>query len=293
MVPHGDVDQVTNSGPTAPLSRRLPSRTCQFHVALQHCGDLVELQENGPMCAVSSSHPVPKLSGIFACTVRSKFHVKLLESNIPTRVATTKYGFISCMSTHGWFIAHLEMGNIGGHSSGKGAVCTTTSRTTWPPTQEIHVAIRERKRDNSRMAPMPGAHQDVRQTSPRERQIFLLPMCGGSVLSLMSLCCSGHPLSSMSHEVQGHRPAFSSTRLLPPLPSSPKKKVRMSRGIKTFLAVTVICVGSCVGFGSGTRFCTRKPGTPPNLSLYSNHVVFALRYFAGGVTDFFERPKKL
>ena len=58
--------------------------------------DQVGFQENGPMCAVSSSHLVPKLSGIFACTVRSKSLTKLLESNIPTRVATTKYGFISC-----------------------------------------------------------------------------------------------------------------------------------------------------------------------------------------------------
>ena len=138
---------------SALLRRRLPTRTCQFHMALQLCGDQVGFQENGPMCAVSSSHLVPKLSGIFACTVRSKFLMKLLESNIPTRVATTKSGFISCMSTHGWLIAHLEMGNIGGPSSGRGTVRTTTSRTTWPSTQEIHVAIRIRKRDNSRMAP--------------------------------------------------------------------------------------------------------------------------------------------
>ena len=66
--------------------------------------------------------------------------------------ATTKYGFISYMSTHGWLIAHPQMGNIGGHSSGKGTVHTTTSGTTWPSTQEIHVAIRVRKRDSSRIA---------------------------------------------------------------------------------------------------------------------------------------------
>ena len=53
-----------------------------------------------PMCGGSSSHPVSKLSGIFACTVRSKLIMKFLESNLPTRVATTRYGFISCMSTH-------------------------------------------------------------------------------------------------------------------------------------------------------------------------------------------------
>ena len=153
MVPHDDVDQATNSGATALMRRRLPTRTCQFHMVLQHCVDQVGFQEHGPLCAVSSSHLVPKLSGIFACTVRSKFLMKFLESNIPTRVATTKYGFISCMSTHGWLVAHLEMGNIGGQPSGEGTIRTTTSRTTWPSTQEIHVAICVRKRDNSRMAP--------------------------------------------------------------------------------------------------------------------------------------------
>ena len=65
-------------------------------------------QENGPMCAVSSSHLVPKLSGILARTVSSKFLMKLLETNIPTRAATTKYGFISCMSTHDWLIARTS-----------------------------------------------------------------------------------------------------------------------------------------------------------------------------------------
>ena len=132
--------------------RRLPTRTCQFRRALQRRGDQVEFRESGPMCAVSTSHLVPKLSGIFACTVRSKSLTKFLESNIPTRVAPTKCGFISYMSTHGWLIAHPEMGNIGGHLSGTGTVRTTTSRTTWPSTQEIHVAIRVRKRDNSRRA---------------------------------------------------------------------------------------------------------------------------------------------
>ena len=103
--------------------------------------------------AVSSGHLVPKLSGIFACTVRSKFVMKLLESNIPTRVITTKYGFISCVSTHGWLIAHLEMRNIGGQPSGKETVRTTTSGTTWPSTQENQVAIRVRTFDDLRMAP--------------------------------------------------------------------------------------------------------------------------------------------
>ena len=66
----------------------------------QHCGDQVEFQENGPMCADSSSHPVPRLSGIFACTVRSKFLTKLLASNLPTSAATTKFGFINRRPNH-------------------------------------------------------------------------------------------------------------------------------------------------------------------------------------------------
>ena len=48
----------------------------------------------------SSRHQVPKLSGKFACTVRSEFLMKLSASNLQTRAATRKYGIISCMSTH-------------------------------------------------------------------------------------------------------------------------------------------------------------------------------------------------
>ena len=147
------VDMVASDfhGATWRSRRRLPTRTCQFLMALQLCGDQVAFQENGPMCAVSSSHLVPKLSGTFARTVRSKSLTKLFESNIPTRVSTTKYGSVSYMSTHGWLIAHPEMGNIGGHSSGKRN--SPYDQTTWPSAQENHVAIRARKRDNSRMPP--------------------------------------------------------------------------------------------------------------------------------------------
>ena len=80
VMPQEQVDTVAGDsiGATALLKRRLP--------VPQLCGDKVEFQENGPMWAVSSTHPVPKQSVMFACTVR--------ESNTPTRVATTKYGFI-------------------------------------------------------------------------------------------------------------------------------------------------------------------------------------------------------
>ena len=66
---HGDVDQVMTSGATALMRRRLPTGTCQFRRALQHCGDQVESQENGRcVCVGSPSHPVPRPSGILACT---------------------------------------------------------------------------------------------------------------------------------------------------------------------------------------------------------------------------------
>ena len=73
----GDVDQVTNSGTTALLRRRLPTRTCQFHMALQLCVDQVGVQDNGPMSAVSSCHLV---SGIFACFIRdARFRKTMIE----------------------------------------------------------------------------------------------------------------------------------------------------------------------------------------------------------------------
>ena len=59
---------------------------------------------------------------------------EMLGINLPTRVATMRYGFISRMSTHGWLIVHLETGNIGGQSSGKETIRTTTGRITWPST---------------------------------------------------------------------------------------------------------------------------------------------------------------
>ena len=65
MVPPGDADQVTNSGATALLRGRLPTRSCQFHVALQHCGGPGGVPGEWPMCVGSSSHLVSKLSGIF------------------------------------------------------------------------------------------------------------------------------------------------------------------------------------------------------------------------------------
>ena len=101
MVLHGDDDQMVTSGATALLRRRSPTRTCQFHMALQHCCEKVELQDNAPMYVGSSRHLVPKPSDIFACTVHSKILMKLSASNLQTRAATRKYGIISCMSTHG------------------------------------------------------------------------------------------------------------------------------------------------------------------------------------------------
>ena len=61
-------------------------------MVLRHCGDQVAFQENGPMCVDSSCHPVPRLNGIFACTVRSQLIMKFLESNFLTKVATWEKG---------------------------------------------------------------------------------------------------------------------------------------------------------------------------------------------------------
>ena len=121
---------------------------------------------------------------------------------LPTRVATTRHGFISCMSTHDWLIAHLEMGNIGGQSSGKETVRTTTGRTTWPSTQKNHVAIPMRP-------PRCSASE-----SHECGKLFRRPCAGirGSLFSpvcLSRLVTRPHPLiAHMSHEVQGHRPAL-------------------------------------------------------------------------------------
>ena len=100
----------------------------------------------------------------------SKFLMKLYEK-APTRVATTLNGF---MSRHGWLIAHPEMGNIGGQSSGKGTVRTATSRITLPSMQAIHVAIRVRQRANSRMAPDACPSQNLGPVNSRA-QLFVSP----------------------------------------------------------------------------------------------------------------------
>ena len=151
------------SGATALLRRRLPTRTCLFRRSPQHCGDRVDFQENGPMCAASSSYQVLGLSGIFACTARSKFLMKFLEPNLLTRVTTMKNGFISCTSTYGWLIAHLD--NIRGEPSEKETVRSTTSRIAWPSTQENHVATRVRNVTSHERRTMPDAHQGVRRVN--------------------------------------------------------------------------------------------------------------------------------
>ena len=60
-----------------------------------------------------SSHRGPRQSGMFACTVRSKFLTVRSALNLQTRAATTKSGFISSTSTNDWLIAHPVRTNIG------------------------------------------------------------------------------------------------------------------------------------------------------------------------------------
>ena len=106
-------------------------------------------QENGLMCAVSSSHPV---SGIFACTVVFEIPHEILGIK-PTTQSCHQEVWIHLLHVNARLVAHLETSTISGQSSGKETVRTTTRRITWPSTQENHVAIRVRKRDNSRRAP--------------------------------------------------------------------------------------------------------------------------------------------
>ena len=141
-MPHGDVDQVMNSGATALLRRSLPTRTCRFRKSLQHCG------VPGEWYDVCSFIKPPGSETEWHIRMHGAFEIPHETLGIkPTDQSCHHEAWvhISCMSTHGWLIALLEPGNIGGQSSGKETVRTTTSRITWPSTQENHVAIRVRK----------------------------------------------------------------------------------------------------------------------------------------------------
>ena len=72
--------------------------------------------------------PIPPGPAPFACTVRSEVTMKLSASNLQTRAATTKYGFISCSSAHDWWIAHPVTENMCGQLSGRGTRRTTTNK---------------------------------------------------------------------------------------------------------------------------------------------------------------------
>ena len=68
---------MTNSA-TARSRKRSPTRTCQSHTALHHCGDQVAFQENGPTYVASSSRRILTVSGRYAATARSKFNRDVL-----------------------------------------------------------------------------------------------------------------------------------------------------------------------------------------------------------------------
>ena len=74
------------------------------------CGDQMLYQVNGLTFAdLLLSQRGPRLSGIFACTVLSKSLTIRSASNLQTRAATTKAGFISCTSMRDWSIVYPGM----------------------------------------------------------------------------------------------------------------------------------------------------------------------------------------
>ena len=81
---------------------------------------------------------------MFACTVHSKSITWFLESNLPTKVA--KRGSTSRMSTHGWLIARLEMGNLNDQSSEKKNNTYDRMQNHVAIHARNHVAIHDRRR---------------------------------------------------------------------------------------------------------------------------------------------------
>ena len=137
MVTHGDVDQVTNSGTTALLRRRLPTRACQFRMALPLCGDQETFQANGPTYVDSSSHRIQTMSGRYAVTARSK-SIAMFSAFDPmfsafdplTRAATTSFGSTFHTPTLAWLtntvLATLSAASKTGGRARQEAIHTTT-----------------------------------------------------------------------------------------------------------------------------------------------------------------------
>ena len=169
----------------------LQARTCQFHMSPAALWR--------PDVA-SSSHPVTRLSGIFACASLSKLTMKFLESSPPTKLATMKYGFISCMSTHGWLIARLEVGITDGPLSGKGIIPTIAC--------EPRVAIHEGERDNSRTPPEVECSSTCSVSEFHEfGSLFRRPHAGAYGSLPVSIVFShAHSSTHCTHVTRGPRP---------------------------------------------------------------------------------------
>ena len=164
MVTHGDVDQVTNSGTTALLRRRLPTRACQFRMALPLCGDQETFQANGPTYVDSSSHRIQTMSGRHAVTARSKSIAMFSAFDPLTRAATTSFGSTFHTPTLAWLtntvLATLSAASKTGGRARQEAIHTTTcdhslcagKRSHPYDNTKSHAAIRARERVNPQNA---------------------------------------------------------------------------------------------------------------------------------------------
>ena len=119
----------------------MPTRTCQFHMALQLCvcGFIL------PPCSKTEWHI--RMHGAFEIpheTLGIKRTDQSSHHEVRIHLLHVNARLVDRASRDG----HYRRPFVRKNDSR-----TTTSGTTWPTTHEIHVAIRVGKRDNSRMPP--------------------------------------------------------------------------------------------------------------------------------------------
>ena len=105
--------------------------------------------------------PAPTLP----CSVRSFLHCGIAGWSLATHTYAGSFEYMNFFNSAILFLVGDAFKRRQADGLPSLVTHATTSRTTWPSTQEIHVAIRVRTRENSRMAPDACAHQDV---VPRE-----------------------------------------------------------------------------------------------------------------------------
>ena len=104
------------------------------------------------MCAGSSSHPVPRLSGMFACKVRSKSNHEILGIK-PTDQSCHNEVWIHLLHVNAWLVDRASRDGQYRRPIDRKRKSYDRCGITWPSTPENHVAIRARIRDNSRTPP--------------------------------------------------------------------------------------------------------------------------------------------